>query len=78
MLRFLGVRHLAVIEHLEVEFAPGLNILQTGPGGPEARAPRVFVSDFLDFSIYIDASERNLEDWYIQRFQRLRHGAAPL
>jgi DNA repair protein RecN (Recombination protein N) len=34
MLRFLGVRHLAVIEHLEVEFAPGLNILtgETGAG----------------------------------------------
>lgn len=34
MLRFLGVRHLAVIEHLEVEFEPGLNILtgETGAG----------------------------------------------
>jgi DNA repair protein RecN (Recombination protein N) len=34
MLRFLGVRHLAVIEHLEVEFAPGLNIItgETGAG----------------------------------------------
>ncbi|ODS59449.1 MAG: DNA repair protein RecN [Acidobacteria bacterium SCN 69-37] len=34
MLRFLGVRHLAVIEHLEVEFTPGLNLLtgETGAG----------------------------------------------
>jgi len=34
MLRFLGVRHLAVIDHLEVEFTPGLNILtgETGAG----------------------------------------------
>lgn len=34
MLRFLGVRHLAVIEHLEVEFEPGLNVLtgETGAG----------------------------------------------
>lgn len=34
MLRFLGVRHLAVIEHLEVEWSPGLNILtgETGAG----------------------------------------------
>src|SRR4051794_17492793 len=34
MLRFLGVRHLAVIEHLEVEFEPGLNLLtgETGAG----------------------------------------------
>ncbi|MEZ5320181.1 MAG: DNA repair protein RecN [Vicinamibacterales bacterium] len=34
MLRFLGVRHLAVIDHLEVEFEPGLNLLtgETGAG----------------------------------------------
>ena len=34
MLRFLGVRHLAVIDHLEVEFEPGLNVLtgETGAG----------------------------------------------
>jgi len=34
MLRFLSVRHLAVIEHLEVEFEPGLNVLtgETGAG----------------------------------------------
>ena len=34
MLRFLGVRHLAVIDHLEVEFGPGLNVLtgETGAG----------------------------------------------
>ena len=34
MLRFLSVRHLAVIEHLEIEFEPGLNVLtgETGAG----------------------------------------------
>ena len=34
MLRFLGVRHLAVIERLEVEFEAGLNVLtgETGAG----------------------------------------------
>ena len=34
MLRFLGVRHLAVIDRLEVEFGPGLNVLtgETGAG----------------------------------------------
>src|SRR3954465_1534072 len=34
MLRFLSVRHLAVIDQLEVEFAPGLNVLtgETGAG----------------------------------------------
>jgi type I pantothenate kinase len=51
----------------------GLNVLQTGGGGD--RAPRTFVSDFLDFSIYIDAREDDLETWYLQRFQRLRETA---
>lgn len=34
MLRFLAIRHLAVIDHLEVEFVPGLTVLtgETGAG----------------------------------------------
>ncbi|MEO8070120.1 MAG: type I pantothenate kinase [Acidobacteriota bacterium] len=34
--------------------------------------PRVFVSDFFDFSIYIDADERDIENWYVERFLTLR------
>jgi type I pantothenate kinase len=32
----------------------------------------VVVSDFFDFSIYVDASEQDLEDWYIDRLLLLR------
>ena len=32
----------------------------------------MFVSDFFDFSIYIDADERDIERWYVDRFLRLR------
>ena len=38
---------------------------------------RVFVSDFFDFSIYIDAREDDLETWYLERFQRLRENIEP-
>jgi type I pantothenate kinase len=31
-----------------------------------------FVSDYFDFSIYIDADEPDIEQWYIERFQKLR------
>ena len=31
-----------------------------------------YVSDFFDFSIYIDASEELVEGWYVERFLRLR------
>jgi type I pantothenate kinase len=32
----------------------------------------MFVSDFFDFSIYVDAAEPDIEQWYIERFQALR------
>lgn len=44
----------------------GLNVLQVGSEANE------FVSDYFDFSIYIDAAERDIEQWYIERFQALR------
>ncbi len=48
----------------------GLNVLQSPDG--QRSSSRVFVSDFFDFSIYIDAAEETVERWYIQRFLRLR------
>jgi type I pantothenate kinase len=49
----------------------GLNVLQTGaPGG--GRGAQVFVSDFFDFSIYLDADEAAVEQWYVDRFLALR------
>ncbi|MGA0865799.1 MAG: type I pantothenate kinase [Candidatus Nanopelagicaceae bacterium] len=44
----------------------GLNVLQTGVESTE------FVSDYFDFSIYIDAEERDIEGWYVDRFLALR------
>jgi len=44
----------------------GLNVLQVGTDSNE------FVSDYFDFSIYIDAEESVIRDWYIERFHTLR------
>ena len=44
----------------------GLNVLQVGVDSNE------FVSDYFDFSIYIDADEEIIRDWYIERFHALR------
>jgi len=44
----------------------GLNVLQVGIDSNE------FVSDYFDFSIYIDAEESVIRDWYIERFHTLR------
>ncbi|MEL7062021.1 MAG: type I pantothenate kinase [Acidobacteriota bacterium] len=46
----------------------GLNVLQTGDGMPA----RIFVSDYFDFSIYVDAPADVIERWYIDRFLTLR------
>jgi type I pantothenate kinase len=49
-------------------------VLQTGLDSPvDTRRP--FVSDFVDFSIYVDAEESLLKDWYKQRFLQFRQGA---
>jgi type I pantothenate kinase len=46
----------------------GLNVLQGGGGG-------IHVSDFFDFSIYVDAAASDIEDWYVKRFLTLRDTA---
>jgi len=48
----------------------GLNVLQVG-NSAEVASPE-FVSDYFDFSIYIDADENDIEEFYVQRFLTLR------
>ena len=63
-----------VIDRPDILIVEGLNVLQP------ARLPRdgaaiPFVSDYFDFSIYLDAHEQDLHRWYVNRFLRLRHTA---
>jgi len=55
----------------DVLIVEGLNVLQTSTDGER----RVFVSDFFDFSVYVDAKEEDVRRWYVQRFRRLRDTA---
>ncbi len=49
----------------------GLNVLQASR--PEGDAdPTPMVSDFFDFSVYVDADEDVIERWYVERFKQLR------
>ena len=52
----------------------GLNVLQTGRLPRYGKAVPV-VSDFFDFSVYIDAEEPVLREWYVRRFLALRDTA---
>lgn len=54
----------------EIVILEGLNVLQSPDGHRDSS--RVFVSDFFDFSIYLDADEQTIERWYVERFLRLR------
>ncbi|WP_433957281.1 type I pantothenate kinase [Cytobacillus horneckiae] len=61
------------IEEPDIVIVEGINVLQ--PPKYVKRKEKPFVSDFFDFSIYIDAEEMNIENWYKERFKLLRSTA---
>jgi type I pantothenate kinase len=62
------------IDRPDILIFEGLNVLQAGDL-PQDGKYVPFVSDFFDFSIYIDADEEMIHNWYITRFTRLRETA---
>ena len=61
------------IQQPDILIVEGLNVLQ-----PPRVVPgyvSVAVSDYFDFSIYVDASEEDIEQWYVDRFLELRETA---
>ncbi len=66
-------------EHIEVDrpdilIVEGLNVLLPNRASREGKEIP-FVSDFFDFSVYLDANEDLLEKWYVSRFMRLKNTA---
>src|SRR5450432_913903 len=62
------------IDRPDILIVEGVNVLQTGRLPRDGKAVPV-VSDFFDFSVYIDADESALRDWYVRRFLTLRDTA---
>ncbi len=60
-----------IVRQPDIVIVEGLNVLQTG-GGRAGRPLPMFVSDFFDFSIFVDAQEADVEQWYVERFLTLR------
>ena len=54
-----------LVRQPDILILEGLNVLQAG-------ATQEFVSDYFDYSIYIDAEEPDIEQWYVERFLKLR------
>ncbi|MBV8927354.1 MAG: type I pantothenate kinase [Bradyrhizobium sp.] len=62
------------IDQPDILIVEGVNVLQTGRLPRDGKAVP-FVSDFFDFSVYIDAEESVLRQWYVKRFLALRDTA---
>jgi type I pantothenate kinase len=60
-----------VVDRPDILVLEGLNVLQAGRRG-DGTTPEVFLSDFFDFSVYVDAAESDIRQWYVDRFLALR------
>ena len=63
-----------VLRRPDVLIVEGLNVLQPGRTHADGR-PTLAVSDFFDFSVYVDAAVQHIERWYVDRFLALRQTA---
>ena len=66
--------HPVVIRRPDIVVVEGLNVLQPARVRDDGRTG-LAVSDFFDFSIYVDAAATDIRRWYVERFQRLRETA---
>jgi type I pantothenate kinase len=63
-----------VVDRPDILVLEGLNVLQAGRRS-DGTTPEVFLSDYFDFSVYVDASESDIQQWYVDRFLTLRRTA---
>lgn len=63
-----------VVDSPDILILEGLNLLQSAEHTVNTDS-RVFVSDYLDFSIFVEAETFLLHQWYIERFLKFREGA---
>jgi type I pantothenate kinase len=63
-----------VISSPDIVIIEGLNVLQPARVREDGR-PSLTLSDFFDFSVYVDARTEHVRQWYIDRFKRLRETA---
>ena len=64
-----------VIENPDILIVEGLNVLQPARVDAQGRHSGAAVSDFFDFSVYVDASEDDIKRWFLDRFMVLRDTA---
>lgn len=62
------------VDQPDILIVEGLNVLQPPRRRPDGTAP-LALSDFFDFSVYVDAATADIKSWYIERFMNLRQTA---
>lgn len=63
-----------VVQRPDIVIVEGLNVLQPARQREDGRSG-LTLSDFFDFSVYVDAGRDKIRDWYVERFLRLRETA---
>jgi type I pantothenate kinase len=63
-----------VVQRPDILIVEGLNVLQPARVRPDG-TPGLAVSDFFDFSVYVDADPEDIRSWYVTRFLSLRDTA---
>jgi len=63
-----------VVRHPDIVIVEGLNVLQPAVVRDDGRTS-LAVSDFFDFTVYVDAATSDIQRWYVERFLRLRETA---
>ncbi|HEX4190584.1 MAG TPA: type I pantothenate kinase [Marmoricola sp.] len=63
-----------IVHRPDIIIIEGLNVLQPAQTRPDGRTG-LAVSDFFDFTIYVDAATNDIKQWYTERFLRLRETA---
>nr|WP_084406300.1 type I pantothenate kinase [Alkalicoccus chagannorensis] len=64
-----------VVEQPDIVIIEGINVLQPPRHAHDQEEEEVSVSDYFDFSIYVDADEADVFRWYVERFKTLRSTA---
>jgi len=63
-----------IVDRPDILIFEGINVLQSRDLPADGKIVPM-VSDFFDFSIYIDADEKLIHEWYVKRFMKLRQTA---
>jgi type I pantothenate kinase len=70
----IAANEFLTLDQPDIVIIEGLNVLQL-PFEKNAKKPQWFVSDFFDFTVYVDAETNIIHHWFLERFKTFREKA---